>query len=263
MKDYGINLRGKLFLQHINTDIVDALDMDGRLVYDPTDETVYFSNGVRWINAGSNGGTSDVISMNGHGFSVLDPVRNDGNTWLLAQGDTEEHAESLGIVTEVINSDVFRVTYSGMTEFPSGTFVSGTTYALDPDAPQIKSIDTIIYQTGDIRKAMIWAISDDVGYILNRTGFAIEGVDAKSSYAQAFNNTVDWGTASGGIYTLIVTESLSGCGLFPHIQVEELSGYDFIRVDVDTMVKANGDIHIRVTESPDNRFNGRILITET
>ena len=76
-----------------------------------------------------------------------------------------------------------------------------------------------------------------------------------------FDATTSWGTASGGYYSQTFTAASHGIGTTPIYQVEELSGSDYIKTLCDEeKVNASGDITIRVTESPDGRFAGRIVI---
>jgi len=79
-------------------------------------------------------------------------------------------------------------------------------------------------------------------------------------YLHNFNNTTDWGTAVGGYYTITVSAVTHGMGTNPVIVIKELTGSDFITVDVDRiLVLANGDTSIRVPETPNCRFAGRIV----
>jgi len=79
-------------------------------------------------------------------------------------------------------------------------------------------------------------------------------------YLHNFNNTTDWGTAVGGYYTITVSAVTHGMGINPVIVIKELTGSDFVTVDVDQiLVLANGDTSIRVPETPNCRFAGRIV----
>lgn len=80
-------------------------------------------------------------------------------------------------------------------------------------------------------------------------------------YVKTMNATTDWGAASGGYYSIQVTAATHGVGTQPFVQIEETSGSDTIRVDVDEVkINSSGDIAIRVPEVPDLRFAGRILV---
>lgn len=80
-------------------------------------------------------------------------------------------------------------------------------------------------------------------------------------YSNTFNATTDWGVASGGYYTIAITAANHGRGTTPLVQVYEQSGSDYDLVMPDRLrVTALGQVEIRVTETPDNRFAGRYLI---
>ena len=79
-------------------------------------------------------------------------------------------------------------------------------------------------------------------------------------YVTTFNATTDWGTASAGYYTITVNESTHLRGAQPNVQIEELSGSDYIECKPDQIYKyANGNVSFRVPEVPDLRFAGRII----
>ncbi|MCP4695763.1 MAG: hypothetical protein GY862_02775 [Gammaproteobacteria bacterium] len=80
-------------------------------------------------------------------------------------------------------------------------------------------------------------------------------------YTATFNTTTNWGTASGGYYTMTIAAASHGRGTNPGIQLGRESGTDFIDFGVDEIKKAaNGDISIRVTETPDGRCAGRAVV---
>lgn len=79
-------------------------------------------------------------------------------------------------------------------------------------------------------------------------------------YTATFNDNTNWGSPSGGFYTLVKTALTHGHGTTPNVQVFELVGAVYEEVFLATIVNASGDVSIQVTDSPDNRFNGLILI---
>jgi len=84
---------------------------------------------------------------------------------------------------------------------------------------------------------------------------------ASTRYVETFNATTDWGAASGGYYTKTIAVGTHGRGVSPQVEVQELSGADYVTVLVDELkTLANGDVTIRVTESPDCRFEGRAIL---
>lgn len=84
---------------------------------------------------------------------------------------------------------------------------------------------------------------------------------AHEYYEDTFNATTDWGSASGGYYTITVDSDDHLKGTRPMIQLFQLIGSDYEEVDVeDVTVNSSGDIAFRVLETPNGRFEGKILI---
>lgn len=79
-------------------------------------------------------------------------------------------------------------------------------------------------------------------------------------YIETFDATTDWGTAAAGYYTITITEATHGRGANPNVQIQSLSGTDYITVTPDRiLVESDGDTKIRVPETPDLRFAGRAI----
>ena len=82
---------------------------------------------------------------------------------------------------------------------------------------------------------------------------------ASDRYVDTFNATTDWGSAVGGIYTYTITAAAHGRGLSPQVDLFEESGSDFVKVEADLKVLANGNVEITVPETPDCRFAGKAV----
>lgn len=83
---------------------------------------------------------------------------------------------------------------------------------------------------------------------------------ATARFTATFNATTDWGAASGGFYTQTITQATHTRGTSPSVQFFEVSGSDFVKVDLDEIkVLANGDVQFRVPEDPDCRFAGKVV----
>jgi len=74
---------------------------------------------------------------------------------------------------------------------------------------------------------------------------------------------VSWSGPSGGFYTYTVLAIDHGKGVNPGVQVylDTSSNYDKVEVD-RVRISSIGDVEIRVPDSPDLRFTGRIIILE-
>ena len=82
-----------------------------------------------------------------------------------------------------------------------------------------------------------------------------------TKYTQSFNSTTDWGSAVGGYYEITITSSNHKVAI-PTVQVfENVSGsFDVVQPD-RIRVNSNNDVLIRVTQSPDGRFAGKLVIS--
>ena len=80
-------------------------------------------------------------------------------------------------------------------------------------------------------------------------------------YVKTFNATTDWGVAAGGYYTLTVNQATHVNGAYPEVYIQELDGGYYKNVLADIFVdSSNYDVLIKVTETPDGRFAGRLTI---
>lgn len=89
---------------------------------------------------------------------------------------------------------------------------------------------------------------------------ATGGGGSAETYTESFNATGDWGAASGGFYTITVPRSTHGKSVQPLVQVYELVSGDFEQVIIETEINTLGDVSIRVTETLDTRFEGKVII---
>lgn len=85
---------------------------------------------------------------------------------------------------------------------------------------------------------------------------------AAERYVSGFTATTEWGTAAGGYYTITVTAATHGIGSNPVVSVQQLTGSDYLVVDVDELkIFSNGNVSVRVPETPNLRFAGRLVIS--
>lgn len=83
-------------------------------------------------------------------------------------------------------------------------------------------------------------------------------------YVKTFNSTSDWGTASGGYYSITIAAATHERGTQPGVAgIFEVSGSDFIEVQLGTgglIVASDGAVTLKVPEIPDCRFAGKIML---
>ncbi len=112
----------------------------------------------------------------------------------------------------------------------------------------IKSGYTLFYRDGIIK-------------VVNKYG--IEDASSTSTYyAHIFNATTDWGVAALGLYTITIPAATHGLGTgITVLQAQESAAGEYIPVSPDHLgFNAAGDVTVQVSETPDGRFAGRIII---
>lgn len=152
-----------------------------------------------WIDAGGAGEALEKsINQSSHGFIVGNILKYDGSNYAKAKADNEDNAEVIGIVSEVTDSNNFKIIYGGYIDLGSGTgltagevyFLSGITAgALTSTEPSTE---------GHISKPVLIAVSSTAGYFFNMRGAEVEGVGGTATYNIAFTN----GDLSSGILTV-------------------------------------------------------------
>lgn len=93
------------------------------------------------------------------------------------------------------------------------------------------------------------------------SGFDSKGASAGAAakYTSTFL-TSDWVGPSSGHYTLTITNGVHGKGSSPEVEVFELVGSDYEKVEIEAKVNGSGDITLDILSSPDGRFNGKYII---
>lgn len=125
------------------------------------------------INDGANRKT---VIKSGHGFWFGAPVRFDGTTWVLALANDEASAEVAGIVSNLIDSQTFEITFIGeiFGNFSSanadgGALTPGATYYLSPFVSgKITSVQP--RSSGMVHKAVLLATGANSAIVLPFTG---------------------------------------------------------------------------------------------
>jgi hypothetical protein len=87
------------------------------------------------LGGGTGSGVEYTITQAAHGFSVGNPVTNNGGTWQLARNDVDGSLACNGIVSEIIGVNEFKVTTLGLIDFSAGG-TDGQMFYLDTTAGQ-------------------------------------------------------------------------------------------------------------------------------
>ena len=103
---------------------------------------------------------------------------------------------------------------------------------------------------------------DEIKQIISEI-VAIQNHVSSFIYTKVHDNTVDWGDESGGYYFITVPVSEHGIAAPVHVHAWEEAGGSYIApvsfVDQIT-IEENGDVELRVTADPDDRYAGRLVI---
>jgi len=83
--------------------------------------------------------------------------------------------------------------------------------------------------------------------------------DRTTKYVQTFVSG-DWTGPSGGEYSLVINEAAHLKGVYPTVTIYELVSGSYEEVTCSITIDNSGLITIKVLETPDNRFNGRVII---
>lgn len=78
-------------------------------------------------------------------------------------------------------------------------------------------------------------------------------------YEMSFNNTSDW-TLNSDYYEIEILESTHGKGASPNCKVYENITSIFYLSYPSISMNSSGDLYIKVTASPDNRFAGKLTV---
>ena len=185
----------------LSTDVKPLNVIDGARFYESDSPyLVWLKVSGVWVNIGTSGagisgysGYSGVSGFSGesttyidvnqvsHGFVIGDVVRFDGTNYVKAQADTPENAEVVGIVSQVIDSDNFKLLTEGEIDGLSG-LLPGYTYFLDLFTPGAYSTtDPNAY--GAVSKPLMDALSTTKAYFHNWRGIIVENGLGDSGYS--------------------------------------------------------------------------------
>jgi hypothetical protein len=144
-----------------------------------------------------------VVNQPSHGFIVGDLIKYDGSLYMLAQADTPENAEVVGIVYQVIDSDNFVYLTEGEITTLSG-LTPGAVYFLDLYSPGAYSTSETNV-VGTVSKPVLVATSATTAFFHNWRGIIVENGLGDSGYS-GYSGVSGFSGTSG-------TSGFSGSGL--------------------------------------------------
>ena len=86
------------------------------------------------------------------------------------------------------------------------------------------------------------------------------GASLAERYTKLFNNTSDW-TISGQEYFQTITAGTHAKGTTPNVMAfESVGGGSYEQVNLTIAINGSGDVTLKVSAVPDNRFTGLVVI---
>lgn len=147
------------------------------------------------------GGSSDSLTKNissiSHGLSAGDVVRPSGTGFVKAQADTSDNAETIGIVSDVIDVDNYTITIHGYISTLTG-LSANSLYFLSVDVPGLLTL-TEPTSANEVNKPMLWATSSTTGYVLNYRGTIVSEVSSSTSIASDIGSVVFFAMSSAPV----------------------------------------------------------------
>ena len=85
---------------------------------------------------------------------------------------------------------------------------------------------------------------------------------AAARYTEEFNDTTDWGSPLGGFYTRTILAATHQMGQYPDAKAWYNNGLSYEAGTLSDILldKATGNITLRVSDIPDNRFAGLLMV---
>jgi hypothetical protein len=91
----------------------------------------------------------ETVNQVAHGFIVGDALRHNGTIYVKGQADTPANAGVIGVVTEVVDVDNFKIQYGGI--MTTGTWTVGTDYFLSNATAGLVTTEPV-YSVGEVRQ---------------------------------------------------------------------------------------------------------------
>jgi uncharacterized protein (TIGR02145 family) len=178
--------------------------------------------------------TGKLITQPGHSFVVGNCIKRFGTLWILAKADIAENAGTVGVVSEIIDTNRFRYITGGLLP---GTFVDGANYFLSTTTAGVMFIQSFpeVWEDYNVREFIGTGtpqgldVEIDVGVEIVEMPF-VEGHDVVSGNGMDFetNTPVTLGTPSE-------VNSTTENEVTEHSHTHKLGN-----IDISTISKAGG-----------------------
>jgi hypothetical protein len=246
------------------TGAISGLADSSMTVFYVGDAVIYSSSLARWQRAPSADGVTSV--NNGFGAVTVNAINQlSGDATTSAASGSQSLAVSVIKVNGLaIPTSAALVGTNSSNQFVANTstIANGTSgNAATATSLQLGAANQIPYQTG--AGATSYVAAGTTGQLL--VGVTSGAPAWLSPYIKTFNATTDWGSASGGYYTITVTAATHGWGTTPSVWLGIANGAAYDQIFVDRIeIASNGDISFRVpivNGTIDDRFIGEAIIS--
>jgi len=148
--------------------------LDGQMSYNATTNKFRFRENGVWKELGAGGGGSGEaiekqFTQNAHGFVVGDILRRTLGSYVKAQANSAANAEVVGIVSEVVDIDNFKIVTHGYITGLVG-LTDGSAYFLSNITPGLIT-NTEPVSSGSISKPIGVAVSSTVLLMIIQRGY--------------------------------------------------------------------------------------------
>lgn len=156
-----------------------------------------------------------TVTQTTHGFIVGDAIRHNSTIFLKAQANNAENAQTCGIVTKIIDADIFQYQSEGF--FLDAAFAAGKEYFLSPATAGLVMELPVpeVWTVGEVRQSLGWGTPQ---------GLKIEiDVGDEIGEATVTANEVESLTIAGGNLTLTQSAGANVSTPFPYYTKTELN----------------------------------------
>ena len=147
------------------------------------------------------------ITQTSHGFQIGDVIGYESNSYSKAIANGTYGGEILGVVTNVVNTNIFELIQSGYVDGFTG-LTQGTTYFLSPNTPGLfVNVEPTI--DGHLSRAILLADSTTSGWVLPYVGYIVTTGDTATIIVDESLNVNSPNPVANSAVTTVINQILS------------------------------------------------------
>ena len=231
------------FARNLNADLLDGC----HATVIPTPHMIPCADDAGFIDSGWIPFTGAIkeINQTAHGFTVGQTVRIDKITpfgYILAQADSLDNAEAVGVVESIVDANNFKITLRGCMELTTGEWdaitgdvgglLPGGVYFLDKNIAG--GLTTDDPAGGDISKTMFIAIDATSVIVMNYVGGKTNPISSTPTI-ELTGDVIAFGLLGVPLTATIIerTQQLTAVGVNLPLNVEDSNGVGFRTFEID------------------------------